>query len=566
MQGNPSTDYYLNRNIKRADLEEQYTKEQLAEYIKCSKDPVYFIENYVKINSLDEGLVSFKLRGYQRDMIENLSGKRKCIIKTSRQQGKTTTTAAFILWYIFFHPDKTVAILANKAETAREILSRVLLAYESTPFFLQPGARTLNKGSIELGNNSKVLATGTSSSAIRGFSCNLLFLDEFAHVEQADEFFKSTYPTISSGKETKVIITSTPNGLNLFYKLFTDAEKGKNDFTALEYHWWQVPGRDEKWKEEQLGILGEAGFRQEFGNEFLGSSNTLINGDVLRSLVAADPIKETKDEIVNNLPENGAKYAAMIDVSGGVGEDYSTITIIRIDQTPYKICYVWRSNKVSPYELPSKIIPIVSKYNNAYLFVERNALGATVADACHFEYEYENIARTHVRDKKQQLTSGFTKASYGVLMTPSTKKIGCIAMKNLVESNIIKDFTMEQIYELANFIVYRKSWQADKGKNDDLVMNLVMFGWATKQRYFTQLTEGDVASKEKQLKEQDELPFGRLDSSFYDCDEAINDMRWLLGRNSRRKDPEIEFDLDPIISNKNYDLDDDLDDDFDEDE
>jgi len=581
------------------------------------------------------------------------------------------TTAAFILWYVFFNSDKTVAILANKAPVAREILSRIVTAYETIPYFLQPGAKVLNKGSVELGNNSRIIAAATSSTAIRGFSCvvlptkvtiktpegeiksvsieelivslnktfhpnnkrfevltdegfknfsgiriqessngifniktistelnctndhriysnshndyieaqllkigdsiltengeesiidisfsssnelvadlvgvdstnsyytnnilshncNLLYLDEFAHVENADSFFKSTYPTISSGKETKVIISSTPDGLNLFYKLFIDAQKQINDFIAFEIAWYEVPGRDEKWKQEQIEILGEKGFNQEFDGEFLGSSNTLISGDALRSLASPKPIFEDIETCINCEPIEGNRYMCFVDVSGGVGLDYSTITVIDITDSPYRISYTWRSNKVSAYDLSSIIVPIAQKYNDAFLFVERNALGRTVAEDCHYSYEYENIAMTTMVNKRQTLTGGFGsgRTEFGVEMSPLVKKIGCAALKNMIESNILLDLTMEQIYELSNFVSYRKTYAAEKGKHDDFVMNLVLFAWATKQKYFDLIKEEETYKQEQENPDNDfNTPFGIINSDMY---EEMEDIKWLF--------------------------------------
>lgn len=520
--------YYLNPNIKRTNLEESYTPEQVQEYVRCSQDPVYFIEKYVKINALDEGLIPFSLRGYQQNLVKGYHENRKCIVKSSRQSGKSVTTAAFILWYVFFNADKTVGILANKAPVAREILSRIVTAYETIPYFLQPGAKVLNKGSIELGNNSRIIAAATSSTAIRGFSVNLLYLDEFAYVEDADAFFKSTYPTISSGKETKVIISSTPDGLNLFYKLFTDAQKGLNDFYAFEIAWHEVPGRDENWKKEQIEILGEKGFRQEFDAEFLGSSNTLISGESLRTLASPSPVFDDGETCINYNPVKGNMYVCLVDVSGGVGLDFSTITVIDITESPYRIVYTWRSNKVSAYDLPATIIPIAQKYNDAYLFVERNALGRSVAEDCHYSYEYENIAMTMMLNKRQTLTSGFgsSRTDFGVEMSPLVKKIGCAALKNMIESESLLDLTTEQIYELSNFVSYRKTYAAEKGKHDDFVMNLVLFAWATKQKYFGLIKEEETIKQEKENPNNDfNTPFGIINSDSY---EEVEDIKWLF--------------------------------------
>lgn len=519
-------DYYLNSLIKRTNLAENYTEEQVKEYVRCALDPEYFIEKYVRINSLDHGFIPFKLRGYQKGLIQSFHKNRRVVLLSPRQSGKTITAAAFILWYVFFNPDKTVAILANKAPVAREILARIVAAYETIPFFLQPGAKVLNKGSIELGNNSRIIASATSSTAIRGFSINLLLLDEFAFVDHAEDFFKSTFPTISSGEETKIFISSTPNGLNLFHKLFSQAKTGENDFVPFEITWEQVPGRDEVWKKQQLDILGDLGFRQEYGNEFLGSSNTLISGDKLRELHARNPVYEDINTIINYPPEGEKRYVCMVDVAAGKLGDYSTITVLDVTQTPYKIVYTWKCNKTRPISLSNIVVPVCIKYNNAYLVIERNSIGRAVAEECHYEYEYEYLARTAIINKRQTITAGFSKTSDpGVEVTKTVKRIGCSVLKGLIEENKIVDLTKDHIYELSNFISRADSYSAALGKHDDLVMNLVLFSWLTTQSYFKELDNPGFI----QVDDDNETPFGFMMDGHELSSEQLDDMRWLLG-------------------------------------
>lgn len=257
--------YLGNPHLKKVGVTQQMTADEVEEYIRCSQDPTYFIERYVKIISLDKGFIKIKLYPFQKDAIEKINGNRKIIVKAGRQVGKTTMVVGYILWYILFNEEKFVAILANKASTAREILSRVKIAYEALPLWLQQGVRTWNKGDIELENNCRVMATSTASSAIRGFSISLLYLDEFAFVPSniADDFFTSVYPTISSGTTSKILISSTPNGMNHFYKMWTEAIENLNGFTTIEANWRQVPGRDQKWADDQKSVLGEEKFLQE---------------------------------------------------------------------------------------------------------------------------------------------------------------------------------------------------------------------------------------------------------------------------------------------------------------
>ena len=233
---NPSKSYLGNPNLKGPGVKIEFTKEQVEEYVKCANDPIYFIKHYIKIVTLDKGLVPFELYDYQEDIVSKIHNNRYVIAKLPRQSGKSTTVIAYILHYILFNQNMSVAILANKQTTAREMLSRLKLAYEYLPTWLQQGILEWNKGSIQLENGSKILASSTSASAVRGGSYNMLFLDEFAFVPGniAEEFFSSVFPTITSGVSTKVLLISTPNGLNMFYKLWKGATKkegdpGKND-------------------------------------------------------------------------------------------------------------------------------------------------------------------------------------------------------------------------------------------------------------------------------------------------------------------------------------------------
>jgi len=517
-------DFYLNPKIKRTNLEENYTKEEIEEYLKCSEDPVYFIEKYVQINSLDEGFIPFKLRGYQERLIRVFHKEKRVILLSPRQSGKTITSAAFILWYVFFNPDKTVAILANKAPIAREILSRIVAAFETIPFFLQPGCKVLNKGSIELGNKSRIIAAATSSTAIRGFSVNLLMLDEFAFVDNAETFFRSTFPTISSGKETKIVISSTPNGLNLFYKLFTDAQAKRNEFYPFQIEWHEVPGRDDKWKREQEEILGEHGFRQEYGNEFLGSSNTLISAASLRELSPYPNFRLDAKSVQVHPPSADKSYVCLVDVAGGNLGDFSTITIVDITESPYKICYTWKCNQTRPMDLPSIIFGICNKYNKAYLVIERNAMGSGVADLCWNDLEYDNLACIVIDGRKQVISSGFSRNyNFGVEMTKWVKKIGCSVLKGLIEEKVLVHLTEEQIFELSNFVAKNGSFSASSGNHDDLTMNLVLFGWLTTQSYFKELRGLGGGAP---INSEPEAPPAFIGINM--GEDAAEDLKWLL--------------------------------------
>jgi hypothetical protein len=514
-----SDGYLGNDNLKRIGVELQYTEEQVKEIIKCSEDPIYFIRNYVKIVNVDRGLVPFEMWNFQEDMVHTFHNNRFSICKMPRQVGKTTTAAGYMLWSVLFQENYNIAILANKGSLAREILGRIQYAYEYLPLWLQQGIKVWNKGNIELENGSKINAYATSAAGVRGGSYNLIFLDEFAFVPKnmADEFFTSTYPVISSGKTTKVIIVSTPYGLNHFYKMWVDASEGRSLYKPLEVHWSMVPGRDEKWKEETIRNTSEEQFRQEFETEFIGSSATLISGAKLRSLAFFDPIYQEECFDIYEQPKPGRLYICTVDCSEGVGGDYSTVNVVDVTETPYKQVAKYRNNKLPLLFFPTIVYSIARRFNEAYVLIETNNIGQQVVDILHYDLEYENIYKLeHHHIKGQSISGGFKRStSFGIKTTKSVKKIGCANLKTLVESDklIIRDF--DTIAEMNTFVRVRDSYQAEEGNNDDLVMGLVLFSWLTAQSYFKDSTNIDIRKvllEEQNLLGEEELtPVGIID-------------------------------------------------------
>jgi hypothetical protein len=509
--------YLGNPNLKKANVQQEWTKEELQEYKRCMDDPQYFVENYIMIVSLDEGLVPFKLYDFQKEMIGTFHNNRFTICKLPRQSGKSTTIIAYLLHYVLFNPSVNVAILANKAATARDLLGRLQLAYEHLPKWLQQGVMSWNKGSLELENGSKILASSTSASAVRGGSYNIIFLDEFAYVPAnvAEQFFSSVYPTISSGKTTKVMIVSTPHGMNMFYKLWTDAEEGRNEYIPIEVHWSEVPGRDEAWKQQTIKNTSEAQFNTEFECEFLGSIDTLITPSKLRQLAYRAPVKSNAGLDVHQNPEDGHTYFLTADVSRGTQNDYSAFVVVDVTEIPYKIVAKFRDNEIKPLLFPAKIYDVARAYNQAFVMVEVNDIGEQVANALQFDLEYDNLIMASMRGRAGQvLGGGFSggRAQLGVRTTKAVKRIGCSNLKQMVEDNklIIED--LEIITELSTFIVKGQSFEADEGCNDDLVACLFMFAWATDQQYFKELSDQDIRAtmmKEQQdMLDQDMAPFG----------------------------------------------------------
>ena len=515
----PTQTYLGNPNLKAKGVQVRYTKKNVQEYVKCSKDPVYFARKYVKIINVDKGLIPFKMYDFQEDMVNTFNQNRFSICKLPRQSGKSTTVTAYILWLILFHDSQNIAILANKGSLARDLLGKIQLAYEYLPKWLQQGIDVWNKGDIRLENSCKVVAAATSSSAIRGGSYNLIFLDEFAFVgnNMAEEFFSSVYPTISSGQTTKVIIVSTPNGMNHFYKMWTDAEEKNSKYVPIEVHWSQVPGRDDKWKDETIANTSDEQFRQEFECEFLGSAGTLIHPTKLRTLAHVTPRKRWEEVDVYEEAKENHTYAMSVDVSRGVGLDYSAFVVVDITEMPYKMVAKFRSKDISPMVYPSIIYNIAKHYNEAFVLVEVNDIGQQVADILHQDLEYENMLATTVKGRSgQQISGGFSgSASMGIRTTKQVKRIGCSNLKDLIEQDklIIQDYDL--IVELSTFISRNGSYEAEEGSHDDLVMCCVLFSWLAKQTYFRDITDTDIRQRiyddKLRLLEEQALPFAIID-------------------------------------------------------
>lgn len=531
--------YQGNPNLKKANQAIEWDANTVKEFIKCSQDPVYFAETYMKIVSLDDGLVNFKLRDYQRDMIRSMKDNRYCAYNLSRQSGKSITVCAFLLWYVIFNESKEVAILANKGDTAREILGRIQLAYQYLPKWLQQGTTVWNKGSFELENGCKIIAAATTSDNVRGHSISICYLDECAFIDNYDEFFASVFPTISSGSETKIIMTSTPKGLNHFYKTVKLGKEGKNGYHVIEVPWHRVPGRDDNWKKKTLEALNgdEEKFDQEFNIQFLGSSGTLISGWKLQELVEQKPIMKNEDGLRQyKAPVKDNKYAIIVDVARGKGLDYSAFSVIDITSMPYDQVCTFRSNGILVADYADFVYQTARLYNQAYVLVEINDIGEQVGWTLQNEFEYENLMLTESAGMKgKRLTSGFAGSNKdpGIRTTKPVKSTGCSMLKMLVEQNQLMINDANTIMELSTFSKKNNTYEAEPGCNDDLVMGLVLFGWMTNQQYFKDLNDINTLTKlrEKTKEEvaEDMVPFGFVSDGRDDTDFVSADGdRWLV--------------------------------------
>jgi len=528
----PEEHYLGNPLLKKANTPINFTQDEVLEFMRCKDDPVYFAKKHVKIVSLDEGLTPFKPYHFQEKLIRNFHENRFNICKMPRQTGKSTTVVTYLLHYAVFNDSVNIGILANKAATARELLGRLQTAYENLPKWMQQGIISWNKGSLELENGSKILAASTSASAVRGMSFNILFLDEFAFVPNhiAESFFASVYPTITSGKSTKVIMVSTPHGMNHFYRYWHDAESGKNEYIPTDVHWSEVPGRDAAWKAQTIANTSEQQFKVEFECEFLGSVDTLIAPSKLRTFVYDTPINRNAGLDVYQVSQENHDYIITVDVARGVSEDYSAFIVVDITEFPHKIVAKYRNNEIKPMLFPNIIYEVARGYNGAYILCEVNDIGDQVASLLHYDLEYQNVLMCSMRGRAGQVVGqGFSgkKTQLGVKMSKTVKKVGSLNLKTLIEEDKVIFNDYEIISELTTFIQKNNSFEAEEGCNDDLAMCLVIYAWLACQDYFKELTDQDVRKRlyeeQKNQIEQDMAPFGFIETglegeSFVDAD------------------------------------------------
>jgi hypothetical protein len=538
--------YNGNPKLRRAYTQIAMSQHEVDEYIKCAKDPIYFIRTYMKIVALGKGIVPFNLYEFQEDMIQTFVRERFVICKIPRQSGKSITTIGFLLHAILFNENYNIAILAHKGAAANGLLQRMKLAYENLPTWLQSGIVEWNKGNIELENGSKIGAFATSADGLRSGSYDMILLDEFAFVANniAEDFFTSTYPVISAGTKTKIIIVSTPKGMNHFYTMWMKAKSGKSDYCPIEVHWSAVPGRDEAWKEMTIRNTSEEQFQQEFNTDFLGSSNTLISASKIQQLFATmeEPIKIESNVRYYEMPKKDSTYAIVVDVAEGLGLDYSTYSVIDVTNIPYKQVATYRDNQIKPILLPTQVVSMAKRYNEAFILVEINSIGLQVADMIHYDLAYENLIKIQSKGKQgQQWTAGHKKnLAFGVKTSVQTKQIGCTNLKSMIESDklIVRD--EDTIKELTTFAVDKRTFKAEQGSTDDLVMTLVNFAWLMAQKFFRDSVNNDIRRilQEEQLNimDQDLVPFGIVDNGI---DDPFDDMmdargdRWFSDRQSK---------------------------------
>lgn len=513
-----TSDHYLGKTDLRGEgALIELTPYQQKENFKCFNDPLYFFQNYIYIVHVDKGKVKFDPYEFQLEIMEKAINNRFVIAKIARQSGKTTVVAALLLWYVLFNEDYRIAIVAHKGEQARDILARIKLAYSMLPLWMQQGVKTWNKGDVDLENGSRIVAEATSSGSIRGKTFNIVYMDELAHVDLAvqEDFFTSTYPTITAGKTTKILITSTPRGLEYFYKIWTDSENKRNTYVRIDHNWKCVPGRDENFKIETIKNTSERQWQQEFETDFLGSTDTLIDGKKLAVIPTKPPISSPNNEVaIYEQALAGHQYVICADTGHGAGIDYSAFLVIDVTQIPYNIVARYRNNLIPVVMYPHVIYRTAKTYNNAFCMIERNDAGAQVADILHMDLEYANLfsSQTKGRSGQQLADLSSTKREVGCKITKQLKAIGCNSLKTIVETDklIINDIVT--LAELSTFVKHNNSWRADKAKHDDLVMCLVIFSWLIGQEFFFDMTgvsmRENLMANNPEFIEQDMTPFG----------------------------------------------------------
>lgn len=510
---NPQGGYNGNPNLPLPTEDYTLAESELEEYVKCLNDPLYFIANFVKITQVDEGIITFKPWKFQETVIHALETNRFVIAKLPRQSGKSTVIiCGYFLWYILFHTDVSVALLANKEETAIMLLDRLKESFELLPRFLKQGVEKWDQKLIKLGNKARVRAAACSGSAIRGDTFNIVFLDEFAFVPAniAEEFMASVFPVISSGKTTKLFIVSTPNGFNLFHKIFVQAEQGKNDYKALQYTWRDVfyaknPTATEtealKWRSDTIKNMAnnEQKFQQEFECDFLGSANSLVAPWKLAQIDFREPLEHRGKLRVYQKPihlsEDGPAhvYVCTVDVAQGQLLDSSVVQVIDITSSPFVQVGCYQDNSIKPAQLGQVVVQIARWYNDAFLFFEINGEALATALICQEDFQYENIIHVFMHKKKgQQLSAGFTPtARIGLKSTEATKRIGCTGLKSLLEGDKLVIVDYETKAQLGTFVAQINKrtglptiYGAELGNHDDCISPLVLLGWLSLQQGF----------------------------------------------------------------------------------
>ena len=507
--------YEGRQHLRRGNIVFEYTEEELIELAKCAKDIVYFAEKYAVVMT-DEGIQKVKLREYQKEMLRNYQHNRFNIVLAARQIGKTVTSAIFVAWYLIFSVDKNALLLANKAETTKEIIDKTKVVIENMPFFLKPGIMKYDVMNMKLDNGCRLIGQSTTAKSGIGFTIHLLFLDEFAHIPPniVDPFYENVYPTLSSSKVSRIIITSTPNGFNKFYEIYSAAESNNNEYKAFRVDWWQVPGRDDAWYKRELKNLGsEEAFNRQYGNEFVSSSSLLLDPQEMKILrkrmkrfeaVELDEFDNIHIDVSKHLffdpsfdieeAKNENRYWLFsVDIAEGNGGDYSVINVFEVspmskkeisevvspgamyDFFKLKQVAVYRSNE-HPIEDFAKILYTLAidifNAENTKLIIEYNTYGSILIKYLQTvfpqrnDFDEEMILRFKHRHDSTSLKPG-------IKVKSDNKPIFCQNFKKLFSMNRID---VREWFTAKEASVFGKlkngSYGAQMG-NDDTVMTAI---------------------------------------------------------------------------------------------
>lgn len=542
--------YRNDPQLRRENVKLSLTQDHVNEFVKCSNDPIYFIENYCHVNDPNFGLKIITLRDYQKRLIQSVHDSKYNILNLPRQSGKSTTLSLYLVWQICFKNDTVSAILANKEKTAREIFGKVLDCFRLVPQFLKPGVKEYNKSSIQLDTGSKIIIAATSESGIRGYTINgTLLLDECAHLATPmfNHFYESVYPTISTAKDSKIVLVSTPNGLNHFYKIWQDAVNKKSGYIPFTINWNEVPGRDDAWRKKEISNIGEENFKQEYECSFVGGHKCLFNQTTLEKITYKLPIMKLYDGdlLVYQNPIKDRKYLLVCDISEGLGKDYHTMNIIDVTSFPFEQVAVYTNNTADLPVIPYIIEKIAKQFNDAMVLVENNGANKVVTNILFSTIEYEN---TYADDKE-----------IGIRMTKTTKKAGIAKLKELIENQgiIINDFNT--LKEMSNFIKKGESYKASAGNTDDIVMGLVLFSYFTNLEFFAEWS-GNTGKNDK-LKEMYDKKLQQMmeDTILPVIIETDNDLKdednW-MSINEARKSNLSDYDPDMDLFEKRDDFND----------
>jgi len=489
--------YQGNENILRKDALFKWTDDMREELKLCAKSILHFAENHFYIIT-EDGKRKIELYKYQKNLLKAFKNNRFNVILSSRQSGKTTTITIYALWLVCFQSDKSITIVANKESTAKEIFSRIKMAYEQLPIYLKPNIKSWRKDGFNLGNDSAITVSTTSSSGPRGSTSNLLIIDEMAHCpnELMKELWKSAIPIISSMKKSQIVVISTPNGTdNKFYDLYKDSLKENSEWHLEVVNYWDVPGRDEVWKEKTLALMGsKEDFDQEYANVFHEPGKGVIDEEYLLQLKANCPepvlVLEDGSYKIFKLPNPESFYVIGVDVGEGIGRTNSVAQILDVSNLQdIQQVAVFASNSINPFHLGTKLMNVLDDWGRPPILVENNNNGQQILDVLCQTHNYENVVSYHFEGFSKHYNNA---NRFGIHNHTNTRYKGITNFRYWVNSlKAVKLNDIDTILEINNFIRlpnYTYSKKSEKDLDDrvfGLIWALFILDPSLVSRYFT---------------------------------------------------------------------------------